>query len=62
MCNQRPCDKPGCTYSRSHAITCEARWLLKQPKEYRTEYLKKPMVLKRSEELKIAMLSEWGRK
>ena len=64
MCGQKPCNPmtPACTWSRQHALSCEARWLLTMPKEFRTEYLDKPLVAGRAEDLKVAMLSEWGKR
>lgn len=38
MCGTARCDKPNCTWSEKHRRECEARTVLRWPREKRTEY------------------------
>lgn len=38
MCGQSPCDKPDCTWSEAHRARCEARTVMRWPKQERSKY------------------------
>ena len=38
MCGADPCDKPGCTHSEQHRAACEARTVMRWPKQRRQDF------------------------
>ena len=62
MCGVKPCDKPNCTWGEKHRRECEARSVLRWPREKRTEYyadVKKRRGNAAAQELIRAVRAEW---
>lgn len=38
MCGRKPCDSPSCTWSEAWRAECEARYVMRLPKQQRQEY------------------------
>ena len=38
MCGANPCASPSCTWSREHLLQCEAKAVMRLPREKRVEY------------------------
>lgn len=49
---------PSTTYTRTHLLQCEARWLLSRPLQQRREYLAKLKPPRRTA-LEAALRNEW---
>lgn len=64
MCGANPCDKPNCTWSIAYLQACEARWVMRQPAEWRANYyqlVEKHRGKKALDELKGRVKFEWSR-
>lgn len=62
MCGAKRCDKPNCTWGENHRRECEARTVLRWPREKRTEYyadVKKRRGDAAAQELIRTVRAEW---
>lgn len=64
MCGPRPCDKPLCTWSEEWRAQCEARSVMRRPKEERAAYyadVKRYRGEKGLQDLIERVRNEWAR-
>lgn len=62
MCGALPCDKTDCTHGEAHRAACEARHVMRWPKERRKSFyamVKKARGDKAAEKLVADVSDEW---